>query len=107
MDNWRVKQLEDMIAQDPEDEFVLFALAQEYGKSQDYIKSIAHYTKLKDINPDYVVLYYHLAATYVITEDHDEALQTYSDGIRIATKLNDQHALAELKNAKLNFELEL
>ena len=36
MDNWRVKQLEEMIAQDPKDEFVLFALAQEYGKTGDY-----------------------------------------------------------------------
>lgn len=107
MDNWRVKQLEDMIAQDPKDEFVLFALAQEYGKTADYTKAIAYYTTLKNINPDYVGLYYHLAATYILTEKSEKAMKTYELGIRVAQKLNDQHALAELKNAKLNYELEL
>ena len=107
MDNWRVKQLEEMIAQDPKDEFVLFALAQEYGKTGDYPQAITYYTRLKDINPDYVGLYYHLAAVYVATEESEEALKTYNNGIKVAKKLNDLHALAELRNAKLNYELEL
>lgn len=107
MENWRVKKLEEMIAQDPKDEFVLFALAQECGKTKDYTKAIEYYNRLQNINPDYVGLYYHLAATYILTEDSDQALHTYNKGIETAQKLNDQHALAELKNAKLNFELEL
>jgi len=107
MDNWRVKQLEEMIAQDPKDEFVLFALAQEHGKSENYPKAISYYLKLKGINPNYVGLYYHLAATYSILGNISEALSTYNDGVIVAEELKDQHALAELKNAKLNLELEL
>ena len=76
MDNWRVKQLEELIAQDPNDEFVLFALAQECGKAQDYAKAIAYYNRLRGINPDYVGLYYHLAASYIKAGQTDEALET-------------------------------
>ena len=107
MDNWRVKQLEEMLAQDPKDEFVLFALAQEYGKSEDYPKAISYYVKLKQINPNYVGLYYHLAAIYSLIDNSSEALEIYNQGIIVAQELNDQHALAELKNAKMNFELGL
>ena len=107
MDNWRVKQLEEMIAQDSKDEFVLFALAQEYGKSEDYPKAISYYVKLKQINPNYVGLYYHLAAIYSLIDNSSEALEIYNQGIIVAQELNDQHALAELKNAKMNFELGL
>ena len=59
------------------------------------------------LNSDYVGLYYHLAACFVEIGDHNKALLTYSSGIGIAQKLNDLHALGELKNARLNFELEL
>ncbi len=107
MDNWRVKQLEEMIAQDPKDEFVLFALAQECGKREDYLKAISYYKKLKEINPNYVGLYYHLAAIYTLVNNRSEAIKSYNEGIEVAQELNDHHALAELKNAKLNIELEL
>jgi hypothetical protein len=35
----------------------------------------------------------------------DKAEMTYENGIAIAKKLQDQHALAELQNASLNFKL--
>ena len=85
----------------------MFALAQEYNKMGLLEKSVKWYIQLKTVNPDYVGLYYHLAAVYAELEEEANAVETYNIGIEIAKKLNDQHALSELQNAKLNYELEL
>ena len=107
MDNWRINKLETMIQQDPKNEFVMFALAQEHKKMGFLEKSVKWYNQLKTVNPDYVGLYYHLAAVYAELDEEANAVETYNTGIEIAQKLNDQHALSELQNAKLNYELEL
>ncbi len=107
MDNWRVNKLETMIQEDPNDEFVMFALAQEYKKMGLSGKAIKWYNRLKAVNPTYIGLYYHLSAIYAELEEEANAIETYNTGIEIAQKLNDQHALSELQNAKLNYELEL
>lgn len=105
MDNWRLNHLLELSAEDPKDEFVLYAIAQEYVKAEDYPSAIKQFNHLRDINPDYVGLYYHLAAAQIENEDEENALDTYIEGISVAKKLNDQHALGELMNAKTNLEL--
>ncbi len=107
MDNWRLQQLTGMLKEDPNDEFLLFAIAQEYTKLEQLETAIDHYNQLKNMNPEYVGLYYHLAAAYAELELVKEAARTYEEGILIAQKLGDQHALSELMNAKMNFELEM
>jgi len=107
MDNWRLDNLKALHNEDPDDDFVLYALAQEYSKIEDFERSLAHYLLLKEKSPDYVGLYYHLAALYVDLEEPEKALDIYNTGITVANKLNDQHALSELMNAKTNLELEL
>ena len=61
---------------------------------------------LISIHPDYVGAYYHLAEFYKAEELYDKALNIYESGMTIAQKVGDLHALGELKNAKLNLELE-
>jgi len=36
-----------------------------------------------------------------------KALNIYEEGIIVARQLNDTHALSELKNAKMNLEIEM
>lgn len=107
MDNWRLDQLKSLHEEDPSDDFTLYALAQEYSKTGDFERSLAHYLALREQSPDYVGLYYHLAALYVELEDNSKALEIYAEGINIANKLNDLHALSELRNAKTNLELDI
>jgi len=107
MDNWRLNHLKSLYTQDSSDDFVLYALAHEYRKIGDLEQSRDLYQQLQQRSPDYVGLYYHLAAVFVELEEADQALKTYEEGIKIAQKLGDHHALGELKNAKTNFELEL
>lgn len=107
MDNWRIKQLLDMYENDKRDEFVIYAIAQEHLKAGQLEASVVFFNKLLELNPEYVGLYYHLAHAYIELEQPDKAAETFKSGIDIATKLKDMHALGELKNAKVNFEMEL
>jgi len=97
--------LQSLLGDDPEDEFVLYALAQEHTKLEQLEEALACYLKLKTVNNDYIGMYYHLAALYIDLDQENEAKATYDEGIEIAKRLGDQHALGELMNAKTNFEL--
>ncbi len=107
MYNWRIKQLLELHEQDPEDDFVLFAIAQEYHKVDDLDKSVEMFEKLRLKNPQYIGLYYHLAAVYQKLEEPAKAENIYKIGIALAQELSEHHALAELKNAYTNHQLEL
>lgn len=103
----RLKSLIKMYNEDPGDSFIRFAIAKEYEKIGDYQMAMEHYLSLKVDDPDYVGLYYHLAKLMEEMEDENQALSVYEEGIVIAKKLNDFHALSELNSAKTNLELDL
>ena len=107
MENWRLNHLQELLTDDPKDEFVNYAVAQEYLKQENYEEAIKRFEILKAINQDYVGLYYHLAHAQIEADKPVEAMTTYETGITIAKKVGDQHALSELLNAKTNLELGL
>lgn len=103
----RLEQLKKMLAEDPNDGFIRFAIAMEYKNLDMLDKAIKEFNDLKKLDPEYVGLYYHLAACYSEVEDFDNAIIIYNEGIIIAENQKDQHAKAELMNAKVNLEMEL
>ncbi len=107
MNSSRIKQLTEFLKDSPEDSFLIFALAKELEKQGNEEEAIAQFNKLKELDANYVGLYYHLAALLAKKNDDKLTLNVYNEGISIAEKLGDSHALAELKNAKMNFEIEL
>ena len=106
-ENSRLSSLLDLLNEDPDDGFLIFAIAKEYEGMENNEKAIAYLNELKEKQADYVGLYYHLAALYVKEEEEEKAMEIYDEGIKIAEKLKDLHALSELKSAKLNLELEM
>lgn len=93
--------------EDPNDHFVLFGLAKEHEKISDWDQAVAYYNTLKSIAPNYVGLYYHLAAALIEIDASEDIIQkTYEEGILIATSLEDHHAKAELQNAFQNWTIE-
>ena len=107
MENWRLSKLISMHEEDPSDDFVQFALAQEYQKLGQIEKALSWYQNLKANNPGYVGLYYHLGGLLADKGEVDQAIEIYNQGIDVARNQNDQHALSELQNVKMNLELEL
>lgn len=105
MTNSRLTRLFTFLKESPDDSFLLFAIAKEYEKLEDLDNALDYYLKLVAIDPDYVGTYYHLGKLYEEEEETEKALVAYQDGILIAKKIKDQHALSELMNAKMNLEL--
>ena len=101
----RIKQLELFHQEDPNDPFVIYALAIEHlplNKS----KSRELFDLLLSNHPKYIGTYYHAAALYTELGDLQKAEQIYEQGISMAESINEQHALKELKSAYLNFQFE-
>lgn len=105
MKNNRIDTLLAFLKEDPEDTFVRFALAKEYEKIGTLKKALDTYLSLKEIDSDYIGLYYHLGGLYEVLNEKKKALQTYDEGIIVAKKIADFHSLSELHNAKMNLEI--
>lgn len=103
----RLEMLLQMLEKDTEDSFLRYAVAKEYESRADYATALTFYIALKTKDPDYVGLYYHLAKLYETIEEPETALQIYDEGIAVAKRIQDLHALSELNSAKLNLEMEL
>ena len=102
MDSPRLQQLFTFLEQSPKDSFITFAIAKEYEGLGNDAKALEYYLLLCQHDPDYVGTYYHLGKLYEKLEDFPTAFQTYKEGMSIAKKVGDQHALSELAGAKLN-----
>ena len=103
----RMQQIKQMLVNDPNDSFLLFALAKEYENEGKLQAALEVFLKLESIDPEYVGMYYHLGKLYEAMTMNDEALSAYERGITIAKKQSDFHALSELNTAKTNLEIEM
>lgn len=100
----RLPSLLQLLEANPRDSFVLFALAKEYEGLGDTAKALEFYRTLRDADPGYVGLYYHLGKLFEQQQDFDNAVAAYKQGIETARKASDFHALGELQGALLNLE---
>ncbi len=107
MTQTRLDRLKELLKEDPDNSFILFAIAKEYEGMGEKVKAITKYLALIEKDGQYVGTYYHLAQLYEDTEDQDAALLTYQKGMTIAQEVKDQHAYSELQNAKMNLELDM
>lgn len=102
----RIKQLQDFLKDDPDDNFSRFALALEYQKENRLNDALEIFSGIRKSSPDYVGVYYHLGKLYEKLDQPDNALETYKAGIAIAQQQNDQHAANELQQAKEELQIE-
>lgn len=97
-----LEKLIDFYKEDPKDPFNIYGLAIEYLKT-DSGKSQLLFEELLRNHPKYIATYYHAAALYFQKSELKLAKITYLTGIDMATKLNKNHALNELKRAYQGF----
>lgn len=102
----RLQRLQQFLAEQPDDPFLLFALAKEYEKMNDDETALSYYTKLTSEHADYVGTYYHLGKLYERGERYEQATKTYERGMEVARQAGDMHARGELATAKMLLEEE-
>jgi len=93
----RLDKLLEFFKDEPNDEFLKYALATEYLRLNETDKSLFYYEDLVNNHPRYVGTYYHLGKLYEALNRKGDAISTYQKGIQIAKELRDNHALSELQ----------
>jgi tetratricopeptide (TPR) repeat protein len=95
----RLNKLLEFLKSDPNDPFVLYALAMEYNSQNETELAFNYYLKLITEHPDYVGTYYHLGKLYEKNEQIDRAVEIYKQGMLASRKKGDNHAYSELQGA--------
>ena len=99
MESTRLNKLLEFLESEPNDPFVLYALATEYNTQKDTEKALSYYLKLVDEHPDYVGTYYHLGKLYERIQEAEKAIAIYKQGMTASRKKGDNHAYSELQGA--------
>lgn len=105
--NSRISTLAKAVKENPEDSFYKFTLALEMLKIDQSNKARVLFEAIRDQDPEYVGVYYHLAKLYTELDENKKAIDTYKEGIRVAESQNDLHTKSELSSALLNLEMEM
>lgn len=104
-ENARILQLLALHAQN-NDAFSSYALALEYKKLGAFPEAIQWFEKTLQIDGHYLAVFYQLGQLYVSLKQLEQALSVFDRGIELAMLQQDVKTLAELKNARMNAELE-
>ncbi len=102
MHNNRIEQLLSFLEKEPNDSFLLYALAMEYS-TVDLEKSLLLYERLLRETPSYLPTYYQAAKLYEELEEEERASEIYEQGIVLSEQAQDTHTLKELRKAYEQF----
>jgi tetratricopeptide (TPR) repeat protein len=97
MDINRLDKLLEFIKNEPNDEFLKYALATEYLRLNQVDKALEYYEDLVNNHPQYSGTYYHLGKLYEALNRKDDAVKTYEKGMEITKAKRDNHAFSELQ----------
>ncbi|MGW8122160.1 tetratricopeptide repeat protein [Roseivirga echinicomitans] len=98
--------LKKFAAEEPNDPFNWYALANEYiTESPEIAKE--YFDKLMTEFPEYLPTYYHAAQVYIDIMEDEKALTIYAKGIALAEKQQNSKALRELSAAHQNLLYEM
>ena len=95
----RLEQLQQMLAQEPNDEFLQYAIGIEYFSVGDFTKALECFNTILNTKPDYLAAYYQTGKCYEELKQTEEAKNIYSKGIELALKQNKAKTLGELREA--------
>ena len=93
----RLDKLLEFIKNEPDDEFLKYALATEYLRINQPDVALTYYENLIDNHPGYVGTYYHLGKLYEALNRKEDAIKTYQNGMVLTKAKHDNHAFNELQ----------
>ncbi|MEW4489308.1 hypothetical protein AB1L42_14595 [Thalassoglobus sp. JC818] len=92
----RLKKIEEMLQDSPDDLFLNYAYAMELAKESEIEEAQRTFAKVRGINPDYVPAYFQEAQMLAAEDQTGEARTLLQNGIEVAKKIGDSHALGEM-----------
>ncbi|MEM7755923.1 MAG: hypothetical protein AAF297_09845 [Planctomycetota bacterium] len=91
-----IPQLEKLLAADPTDAFVLYALAQEHAKAGDHPTAVTFYDRCLAEDEAYCYAYFHKARSQEAMGDRAAAADTLTAGLAVSQRAGDQKAAGEI-----------
>ena len=95
----RIEKLKEFLKVNPNDSFVLHALALEYIKIGDDNNARPLFDSILKHEPAYVGSYYHLAKLLERNGETDAAIKIYETGMDEAKRAGENHVYNELRSA--------
>jgi Tfp pilus assembly protein PilF len=92
----RIEQIRELIADDPHDAMLRFALGNEYFQFGQYAEAIEPLKAAIEIDPEYAFVYIQLAATYEKSGQVELARQTVEAGRGPAVRNGDPNLMRQL-----------
>ncbi len=93
----RLEKLTKLLAADPQDAFVLYALAQEHAGAGDAPKAVEFFDRCIAADPRHAYAHYHKAKVLDDMGDRPAALAAIANGLDAARSANDPKAASELE----------
>ena len=95
----RLNQLKNFLQESPDDTFLKYALTMEYLKLGNHKQAQIGFEDLISNDPEYIGTYYHFGKFLEQQGNKELAISIYNQGMELAQKKRNFHALGELKNA--------
>lgn len=103
----KIKKLAQFIRENPSDSFSKFALALEFLKRDQLKKALVLFENIRETEPEYDGVYYHLGKLYERQGRLQQAADTYKEGIQVAANNENKRNVSELKEALAEVEIDL
>lgn len=93
----RKQQIQEMLADEPDDPFLRYGLAMEHVSEGDDAGAAQCFHELFAVAPDYVAAYLQAGQALIRLGRADEARDVLRQGIAVAGRQGDQHAAEEMQ----------
>ena len=94
----RIEQLLRFLSEQPNDSFLIHALALEYQKAGDDEQARYYFEQNLHKAPGYIATYYHLGKLLERKGAVQDAIAIYEQGMQQARAAGDDHAFSELRS---------
>lgn len=91
-----IAQLEKLLTLEPDDAFLLYALAQEYAKLDEHDKAVDYFDRTLAADSEYVYAYFHKARSLEALDRIDDAKTCLTLGLEVAKRVNDAKGISEI-----------
>src|SRR5438105_14081978 len=92
----RKQQLEEMLADSPDDPFLHYCLAMECVSAKDDDSATKTFARVLELDRDYVAAYMQAGQALARRGKSDEARAIFQQGIEAARRTGNEHALGEM-----------
>lgn len=95
----RIEQIQQMLAAEPDDLFLSFALAMEYVKQGMQEEAVAQFARVSDLDPNHTAAHSQRADVLFALGRKDQARAALADGVAAAERAGDKHAADKMRQA--------